>query len=173
MPFTAVGSELLFEVFSQRDERGATLVTSNLPFDEWTSIYGSERLTGALLVRLTHYVHILEMNGDNFRLATSKRVQRRQGQVLNTTPKNSGRSRHRCMMRPRVVSRASPGPTRLTTRGTIVNQGFAARYLLTRLVPFYAAIWHNLSPPLTVAGRGFLPRRKMSPRKPKSVQEKT
>jgi len=48
-PFTAVGSELLFEVFSQRYERGATLVTSNLPFDEWTSIFGSERLTGALL----------------------------------------------------------------------------------------------------------------------------
>jgi len=45
-PFTAVGSELLFEVFSQRYERGATLVTSNLPFDEWTSIFGSERLTG-------------------------------------------------------------------------------------------------------------------------------
>jgi hypothetical protein len=63
VPFTAVGSELLFEVFSQRYERGATLVTSNLPFDEWTSIFGSERLTGALLDRLTHHVHILEMNG--------------------------------------------------------------------------------------------------------------
>src|ERR1700757_3641836 len=48
VPFTAVGSELLFEVFSQRYEHGATLVTSNLPFDEWTSIFGSERLTGAL-----------------------------------------------------------------------------------------------------------------------------
>ena len=60
MPFTAVGSELLFEVFSQRYERGATLVTSNLPFDEWTSIFGSERLTGAMLDRLTHHVHILE-----------------------------------------------------------------------------------------------------------------
>ena len=61
VPFTAVGSELLFEVFSQRYERGATLVTSNLPFDEWTSIFGSERLTGALLDRLTHHVHILDM----------------------------------------------------------------------------------------------------------------
>jgi DNA replication protein DnaC len=47
VPFSAVGSELLFEVFSQRYERGATLVTSNLPFDEWTSIFGSERLTDA------------------------------------------------------------------------------------------------------------------------------
>jgi cystathionine beta-lyase/cystathionine gamma-synthase len=79
VPFTAVGSELLFEVFSQRYERGATLVTSNLPFDEWTSVFGSERLTGALLDRLTHHVHILEMNGESFRLATSKKAQRRTG----------------------------------------------------------------------------------------------
>jgi DNA replication protein DnaC len=63
VPFTAVGSELLFEVFSQRYERGSTVVTTNLPFDEWTSIFGSERLTGALLDRLTHHAHIPEMNG--------------------------------------------------------------------------------------------------------------
>jgi DNA replication protein DnaC len=78
VPFTAVGSELLFDVFSQRYERGSTLVTSNLPFDEWTSVFGSERLTGALLDRLTHHVHILEMNGESYRLATSKKAQRRQ-----------------------------------------------------------------------------------------------
>ena len=88
VPFTAVGSELLFEVFSQRYERGSTLVTSNLPFDEWTSVFGSERLTGALLDRLTHHVHILEMNGESFRLAASKKAHRRQGQKSdeNTTP---------------------------------------------------------------------------------------
>jgi hypothetical protein len=57
----------LFEVFSQRYERGSTVVTSNLPFDEWTSLFGSERLTGALLDRLTHHVHILQMNGDSYR----------------------------------------------------------------------------------------------------------
>ena len=48
------------------------LVTSNLPFDEWTEVFGSERLTGALLDRLTHHVHILEMNGESFRLKQSK-----------------------------------------------------------------------------------------------------
>jgi DNA replication protein DnaC len=53
------------------------LGTSNLPFDEWTSVFGSERLTGALLDRLTHHVHILEMNGDSFRLAYSKQRSRR------------------------------------------------------------------------------------------------
>ncbi len=66
---------------------GATLVTSNLPFDEWTSIFGSERLTGALLDRLTHHVHILELNGESYRLATSKKARRRLGQGQNPSPK--------------------------------------------------------------------------------------
>ena len=43
-------------------------MTSNLPFDEWTEVFGSERLTGALLDQLTHHVHILEMNGDSLSL---------------------------------------------------------------------------------------------------------
>ena len=73
VPLSPTGAELLFEVFSQRYERGSIIVTSNLPFDEWTSVFASERLTGALLDRLTHHVHILEMNGDSFRLKHSKR----------------------------------------------------------------------------------------------------
>ncbi len=73
VPLSATGAELLFEVFSQRYERGSTIVTSNLPFDEWTSVFGSERLTGALLDRLTHHVHILEMNGESFRLKHSRK----------------------------------------------------------------------------------------------------
>ena len=59
-------------VISQRYERGSTLITSNLPFDEWTETFGSERLTGALLDRLTHHVNILEMNGESYRLGQSK-----------------------------------------------------------------------------------------------------
>jgi hypothetical protein len=73
VPLSKTGAEMLFEVFSQRYERTSTLVTSNLPFAEWTEILGSERLTGALLDRLTHHVHILEMNGDSFRLKTSRK----------------------------------------------------------------------------------------------------
>jgi len=64
VPLSKTGAELLFELISQRYERGATLITSNLPFDEWTETFGSERLTGALLDRLTHHVNILEMNGE-------------------------------------------------------------------------------------------------------------
>src|SRR5476649_2720838 len=77
VPLSQTGAELLFEVFSQRYERGSTIVTSNLPFDEWTGVFASERLTGALLDRLTHHVHILEMNGDSYRLNQSKRRTRR------------------------------------------------------------------------------------------------
>ncbi len=77
VPLSTIGAELLFEIFSQRYERASTIVTSNLPFDEWTGVFGSERLTGALLNRLTHHVHILEMNGDSYRLKQSKQRQRR------------------------------------------------------------------------------------------------
>jgi DNA replication protein DnaC len=71
VPLSPTGAELLFEVFSQRYEHGSTIVTSNLPFEEWTAVLGSERLTGALLDRLTHHVHILTMNGESYRLTQS------------------------------------------------------------------------------------------------------
>ena len=74
VPLSRTGAELLFEVFSQRYEQGSILVTTNLPFDEWTEVFGSERLTGALLDRLTHHVHILEMNGESYRLKPSTTV---------------------------------------------------------------------------------------------------
>jgi len=73
VPLSKTGAELLFEMLSQRYERNSTMLTSNLPFAEWTEILGSERLTGALLDRFTHHVHIREMNGDSFRLKQSRR----------------------------------------------------------------------------------------------------
>ena len=71
VPLSPTGAELLFEILSQRYERSSTILTSNLPFEDWTSVLGSERLTGALLDRLTHHVHILTMNGDSYRLKQS------------------------------------------------------------------------------------------------------
>jgi len=73
VPLSKSGAELLFEVISQCYERGSIIITSNLPFDEWTEVFGSERLTGALLDRLTHHVHILEMNGESYRLKHSRK----------------------------------------------------------------------------------------------------
>jgi DNA replication protein DnaC len=64
VPLSKTGAEML----SACDERGSTMVTSNLPCQGWTEILGLERLTGALLDHLTHHVHILEMNGDSYRL---------------------------------------------------------------------------------------------------------
>jgi DNA replication protein DnaC len=72
VPLSKTGAELLFEVISQCYERGSLIITSNLPFEEWTQTFGSERLTGALLDRLTHHIHILEMNGESFRLKQSQ-----------------------------------------------------------------------------------------------------
>jgi DNA replication protein DnaC len=80
VPLSQTGAELLFEVFSQRHERSSTIVSSNLPFDEWTSVFGNQRLTGALLDRLTHHVHILEMNGESYRLKQSRARRRKEPQ---------------------------------------------------------------------------------------------
>jgi len=68
VPFSKTGAELLFEVISRAYERLSLIVTTNLPFESWTEVFGSERLTGALLDRLTHRVHILEANGPSYRL---------------------------------------------------------------------------------------------------------
>ncbi len=78
VPFSKAGAELLFEVVSRTYERTSLIVTTNLPFESWTEVMGSERLTGALLDRLTHRVHILEANGESYRLKESKkRLKRR------------------------------------------------------------------------------------------------
>ncbi len=76
VPFTKVGAELLFEVISRAYERSSLIVTTNLPFENWAEVMGNERLTGALLDRLTHRVHILEANGQSYRLREAKNRRR-------------------------------------------------------------------------------------------------
>ena len=68
------GAELLFEIISQHYEGDTIIITSNLPFDEWTDVFGSERLTSAILDRLSRHVHILEMNGETARLRQSRKA---------------------------------------------------------------------------------------------------
>lgn len=72
VPFSKAGAELLFDVVSRAYERTSVIITTNLPFENWTEVLGSERLTGAMLDRLTHRVHILEANGDSYRLKHAK-----------------------------------------------------------------------------------------------------
>ena len=77
VPFSKAGAELLFEVVSRAYERQSIIMTTNLPFEQWTEILVNERLTGALLDRITHRVHIIEANGESFRLKDAKKRTRR------------------------------------------------------------------------------------------------
>ena len=85
VPFSKLGAELLFEVVSRAYERLSLIVTTNLPFEQWTEVCGSERLTGAMLDRLTHRVHILEANGESYRLSESRR-RLKSRKPMNPTP---------------------------------------------------------------------------------------
>lgn len=92
VPLSKTGAELLFELISPRYGRGATLITSNLPFDKWTETLGSERLTGALLDRIAHHVNILEMNGDSYRLAQSRARKAAKTLLKKSPPRHEPRS---------------------------------------------------------------------------------
>jgi DNA replication protein DnaC len=72
VPASKIGAELLFDVISTAYERTSLIVTTNLPFESWTEVLGSERLTGATLDRLTHRCRIIETKGDSYRLHHAK-----------------------------------------------------------------------------------------------------
>ena len=73
VPASKAGAELLFDVIATAYERNSVLVTTNLPFENWTEVLGNERFTGAALDRLTHRCHILETKGESYRLKEAKR----------------------------------------------------------------------------------------------------
>jgi len=77
VPASKVGAELLFDVISTAYERTSLIVTTNLPFESWTEVLGSERLTGATLDRLTHRCRIIETKGESYRLQDAKARTRR------------------------------------------------------------------------------------------------
>jgi len=74
VPFDRTGGELLFNVLSERYERRSTLVTTNLAFSEWVSVFGDEKLTVALLDRLSHHAHILTTKGKSYRRRRTRPV---------------------------------------------------------------------------------------------------
>ena len=77
VPFSKAGAELLYEVVSRAYERTSLILTTNLPFENWTEVLGNQRLTGALIDRITHRVHIIEANGESYRLRDARRRAKR------------------------------------------------------------------------------------------------
>jgi len=73
VPFTAGGGELLFQFCSERYERGSLIITTNLEFGSWVEVFGNERMTAALLDRLTHRCHIVQIKGESYRFKESKK----------------------------------------------------------------------------------------------------
>jgi DNA replication protein DnaC len=80
VPFERAGGELLFNLLAQRYERRSTIITTNLTFSEWVKVFGDEKLTTALLDRLTHHAHILTTRGDSYR------TQKRKGETNRSPP---------------------------------------------------------------------------------------
>jgi len=91
VPASKVGAELLFDVISTAYERQSVIVTTNLPFEHWTEVLGSERLTGAALDRLTHRCHILEASGESYRLQDAQR--RRRAKLTNASSPSDGKTK--------------------------------------------------------------------------------
>ena len=104
VPASKLGSELLFDVISTAYERTSVIVTTNLPFEQWTEVLGSERLTGAVLDRLTHRCHILEASGESYRLGRALPFERQEG------GKNPGKTARERSIRPSKLTVATGLP---------------------------------------------------------------
>src|SRR5947208_11072385 len=86
LSFSKSGAELLFGVFAERYERRSLLLTSNLAFSEWNTVFQGERMTAALLDRLTHRCVIFEMNGESYRFRESMKRKKKGSDSGNSKP---------------------------------------------------------------------------------------
>jgi DNA replication protein DnaC len=90
LSFSKTGAELLFQVFAERYERRSLLLTSNLAFSEWNAVFQGERMTAALLDRLTHRCSIFEMNGESYRFRESMKNKKKKGSDLGSSKPGGG-----------------------------------------------------------------------------------
>lgn len=74
--FDRYQSELLFKIIADRSERGSIIVTTNLPFSEWTTLFENTAMVAAMIDRLTFQSYVLDMNGESYRLAKTKEARK-------------------------------------------------------------------------------------------------
>jgi DNA replication protein DnaC len=89
LSFSRSGAELLFQVIADRYERSSTLITTNLPFSEWLQVFQGERMTAALLDRLTHHCEIFQMTGESYRFRESMKNKNDSSAAKNKSDKLS------------------------------------------------------------------------------------
>ena len=71
VPLSNTGAELMYDIINQRYETSSLIMTTNLQFSDWVQVFKSDKLTAALLDRITHHSNIIEMNGDSYRFNNS------------------------------------------------------------------------------------------------------